>query len=201
MKKEKGNVYIYGSSSIAETCRDWARHNTPQDFQLVENEEESDIIISVLGEEYFSKEVLENKRAYNIHPGVLPEYKGSGICTWVILNNEIRTGVTLHELVPRVDEGDIIEIREFMITEEDTAASLYERKKKLMFKMFKDWYEDLLRQDYVALPQNVRMGKMYYKKELQKARNLTKFAKAFHFPNKKRAFYYNSKNEKIYIDY
>ena len=199
MNKDK--IYIYGKNPIAESCRGWAAQNTPQNFQLVENEEESDIIISVLGEEYFSKEALENKRAYNLHPGVLPEYKGSGICTWVILNNEIRTGVTLHELVPRVDEGDIIEIREFMITKEDTAASLYERKKKLMFKMFKDWYEDLLKQNYAAFPQNARMGKMYYKKELQKARNLTKFAKAFHFPNKKKAFYYNSKNEKVYINY
>ena len=199
MKKQA--VYIYGANPIAQACREWARNNTPEGFKLVTTDSESDIIISVLGEECFSEEVLQNKKAYNIHPGILPEYKGSGICTWVILNDEIRTGVTLHEMVPGIDEGDIIEIRQFMITKQDTADSLYQRKEKLMFKMFKDWYEDLLRQDYVALPQDARMGKMYYKKELQKARNLTKFAKAFYFPNKKKAFYYNSKNEKIYINY
>lgn len=199
MKKNK--VYIYGANSSATTCRDWAKSNTPKEFKLVNTAEESDIIISVLGEEYFSKEALKDKRAYNIHPGVLPEYKGSGISTWVILNNESRTGVTLHELVPRVDAGDIIEIRQFMIASDDTAHSIYIRKEALMFKMFKDWYEDLLRNTYAAFPQNNRVGKMYYKKDLQKARNLTKFARAFHFPNKKRAFYYNNKNEKIYIDY
>ena len=199
MKKQA--VYVYGANSIAHTCREWARDNLPEGFRLVTSVSESDIIISVLGEEYFSEETLQNRRAYNIHPGILPEYKGSGICTWVILNDEIRTGVTLHKLVPRVDAGDVIEIREFMITKQDTAHSLYQRKEKLMFKMFKDWFEDLLRQNYDALPQNAKLGKMYYKKDLQRARNLTKFAKAFHFPNKKKAFYYNSKHEKIYIDY
>ena len=199
MKKQA--VYIYGANPIAQTCREWAHDNVPKGFKLVATARESDIIISVLGEEYFSEETLQDRRAYNIHPGILPEYKGSGICTWVILNNEIRTGVTLHEIVPRVDEGDVIEIREFMIMKQDTAYSLYQRKEKLMFKMFKDWFEDLLKQNYDALPQNAKLGKMYYKKDLQKARNLTKLAKAFHFSGKKKAFYYNSKNEKIYIDY
>lgn len=198
---KKNRVYIYGTNKVACNCREWAQNNTPEDFELVETIEESDVIISVFGEKVLSKEMLKNRRGYNLHPGVLPEYKGSGISTWVILNNEAKTGVTLHKMTDGVDAGDIIEIREFMITPEDTAYSLHSIKEKLMFKMFSDWYTDLLRQNYVARPQNFRDGKMFYKKDLQKVRNLTKFARAFYFPNKKKAFYYNSKSQKIDIDY
>ena len=62
MKKNK--VYIYGDNSSAATCRDWAKNNIPKEFELVDTAEESGIIISVLGEEYFSEEILQNKRAY-----------------------------------------------------------------------------------------------------------------------------------------
>ena len=67
--------------------------------------------------------------------------------------------------------------------------------------MFKNWYNDLLNGDYIAVPQKPNRGKVYRKRDLEKAMNLTRFAKAFHFPEKPPAFFLNDRLEKIYLHY
>ena len=171
-------VFIATSREVGEQCILWARNNTPSGFVLVNSLQEADIVLSVMY-----------------------EYKGSGICTWALLNQESKFGITLHLIDQGVDTGDIIEIREFLISKDDTAFSLYEKGVKIIFKMFKDWYADLLFEDYIATPQRKNVGKCYLKKDLQKARNLTRFVKAFYFPGKDQLYYFNNKGKKIYIDY
>ena len=46
-----------------------------------------------------------------------------------------------------------------------------------------------------------RRARFYYKKDLQKAKNLTRFVKAFYFPNKESGYYINDKAEKIYLNF
>ena len=194
-------VFIATSREVGEQCILWARNNTPSGFVLVNSLQEADIVLSVMYEKIISADILKSKKCYNFHPGVLPEYKGSGICTWALLNQESKFGITLHLIDQGVDTGDIIEIREFLISKHDTAFSLYEKGVKIIFKMFKDWYSDLLFEDYIATPQRKNVGKCYLKKDLQKARNLTRFVKAFYFPGKDQLYYFNNKGKKIYIDY
>lgn len=194
-------VFIATSRPVGEQCIAWAKKNTPSGFELVQNIQESDIIISVLYNKIFTRDQLSDKEAFNFHPGTLPEYKGVGINTWVLINGESKTGSTLHKISPGIDTGDIIEIRQFLISKKDTAHSLFEKNNKIIFKMFKDWYNDLLNNNYEAEPQNKNVGRNYRLKDLQAAKNLTRYAKAFHFPNKESAFYYNDKSQKIYLNY
>ena len=78
---------------------------------------------------------------------------------------------------------------------------MFLRGEEVLFKMFKNWYVDLLNNDYTAVPQRLSEGTIYYKEDLQNAKNLTRFARAFTFPGKENAFYYNEKSEKIYLIY
>mgnify|MGYP003647270931 CR=1 FL=1 len=195
------NVFIATSRDAGRRCSQWAERNTPRGFKLTENKESAHIVISVMYDTIFTQEFLESRQCYNFHPGVLPAYKGVGIFSWVLMNEEEKAGVTLHKIDAGVDTGEVIEIREFLISEEDTAYSLFLRGEDLIFKMFKDWYCDILEQNYIATPQRSNPGKAYSKKDLQKAKNLTKYAKAFYFPNKENAFYFNSNAEKVYIAY
>ena len=199
MKPKK--IFIATSRPIGEECIKWAKQNTPTGFEIIENLQDADILISVLYDRILKRSEIQNKSCFNFHPGVLPEYKGVGINSWVIINNEIKTGATLHVISEGVDAGDIIEIREFMISNSDTAYSLFNKSNKLIHKMFKDWYHDLLNNNYNAVPQKKNVGVNYRSKDLQRAKNLTRYAKAFHFPGKEGAYFYNDKSEKIYIEY
>lgn len=194
-------VCILTSRDIGKKCIDWAQLNTPTGFELTQCIKSADIVISVMYENMIKKKQMENKVCFNFHPGTLPEYRGSGVFSWAIINQESKMGITLHLIDEGMDTGDIIEIRQFLISKCDTAYSLFSRGEQVIFKMFKDWYVDLLNGDYVATPQEISEGKNYYIRDLQKAKNLTKFVKAFHFPNKEPSYYYNDEMEKIYIHY
>jgi len=200
LRNKMKKVCIATSRPIGQKCIAWAKDNTPPGFELTEELESADIIISVMYEKILSSDYINDRVCFNFHPGVLPEYKGSGAFSWVIINQEDKAGVTLHLIDRGIDTGDVIEIREFLIGKEDTAHSLFIRGESLLFKMFKDWYTDLIRGHFVATPQRSK-GRLYYKKDLQKAKNLTRFIKAFYFPNKEAAYYINDKAEKIYLNF
>lgn len=63
------------------------------------------------------KEFLEikNLTIVNLHPSLLPSYRGPNPVEWAILNDESRTGFTLHYLDEGEDSGDIIFQSSFLI--------------------------------------------------------------------------------------
>ena len=65
----------------------------------------------------------------NVHPSLLPKYRGAAPIQWAIINGETETGVTIFQLSPRVDAGDILIQQGVEIGEEETAGELYERLK------------------------------------------------------------------------
>ena len=44
----------------------------------------------------------------NLHGSLLPKYRGRCPINWVLINGEKETGVTLHYMTPRADDGDIV---------------------------------------------------------------------------------------------
>ena len=44
----------------------------------------------------------------NIHASLLPKYRGCNPIEWAIINNEKKTGVTLHKLTAKLDSGEIL---------------------------------------------------------------------------------------------
>lgn len=45
---------------------------------------------------------------YNLHPSLLPQYRGPSPLFWQFRNGESKTGVTLHRMVPQIDAGPIV---------------------------------------------------------------------------------------------
>ena len=89
-------------------------------------DEQVDLLLNVHSLYIVKPEVLEAPRlgAFNMHPGPLPEYAGLNCVSWAIYNGESSYGVTIHEMVPRLDAGDIIYREDFPITAGDTPVSL-----------------------------------------------------------------------------
>lgn len=51
---------------------------------------------------------LAGRGAYNLHPSLLPHYRGRAPLNWQLLHGEPRVGMTLHRMVARADAGDIV---------------------------------------------------------------------------------------------
>jgi UDP-4-amino-4-deoxy-L-arabinose formyltransferase/UDP-glucuronic acid dehydrogenase (UDP-4-keto-hexauronic acid decarboxylating) len=86
-----------------------------------------DLVLSVFFRDLLSDRVLQAARlaALNLHPSLLPAYRGRAPINWVLVNGEKETGVTLHHMVGRADAGDIVAQRTIPIAPRDTALSLY----------------------------------------------------------------------------
>ncbi len=63
----------------------------------------------------------------NVHPSLLPKYRGSAPIQWAVLNGDKKTGVTIMYLNEKMDAGDIIVQKEVDIGENETTGELWER--------------------------------------------------------------------------
>ena len=87
------------------------------------------IIVSAYYRFIIREEVLSlvEGKAINIHPSLLPKYKGCFSSAWALLNNECETGITFHYMSKTIDEGNILRQLRYRIKEFDTAYSLYHK--------------------------------------------------------------------------
>lgn len=60
----------------------------------------------------------------NIHPSLLPRYRGPSPIQWAILMGDRETGITLMRMNERMDEGNILRQEKARIEESDTAETL-----------------------------------------------------------------------------
>lgn len=63
--------------------------------------------------------------AINLHPSLLPAYRGANPAEWAILNNESQTGVTLIKMSEKFDQGGILAQEICPISAFDTRETLY----------------------------------------------------------------------------
>tara|TARA_Y100001938_G_C8084360_1_gene431058 strand:- start:1015 stop:1626 length:612 start_codon:yes stop_codon:yes gene_type:complete len=193
-------VYIASSRDIGTKCKNWASKHMPLGFELTENMSESDIFISVLYDKIIKQDFIEKRKCFNFHPGILPEYRGAGCSSWAIINGEKESGVTLHYIDSGIDTGDIICINKFPIEDLDTAYDVNEKALDTMYNSFIENFNYLLEGSMEGSIISVKQGngKTYYRKDLEKAKDLTRFIKAFTFPGKEGAYYIKN-NVKNYI--
>ncbi len=63
----------------------------------------------------------------NMHPSLLPKYRGTTPAEWAILNGEKETGVSLIKMSPEFDKGEILTQKKLEILAADTTESLYQK--------------------------------------------------------------------------
>ena len=65
--------------------------------------------------------------AYNLHGSLLPRYRGRAPINWVLANGEVETGLSLHCMTEKPDDGDIVGQIKIPIASEDTPLSLTQK--------------------------------------------------------------------------
>ncbi|MBE9491433.1 MAG: phosphoribosylglycinamide formyltransferase [Bacteroidetes bacterium] len=80
-------------------------------------------------------------RIVNIHPALLPKYGGKGmygerVHKAVIESGDKETGITIHLVNERYDEGEIIFRKKVAVVEDDTPDTIAEKIHRLEYKYF-----------------------------------------------------------------
>ena len=85
-----------------------------------------------------SKEFIKKFKGkiINIHPSLLPKYKGLDTHNRAINNNDKYSGCTVHYVTPKLDSGKIILQRKVKIFKNDNAKSLQKRILKQEHKIY-----------------------------------------------------------------
>ncbi|MFH1846967.1 MAG: methionyl-tRNA formyltransferase [Candidatus Omnitrophota bacterium] len=78
---------------------------------------------------YLPQKLLDIPAKYciNLHPSLLPEYRGASPVNSVILNGEAKTGNTVFKLSESMDAGDVIVQEETEIRDSEDSVELLER--------------------------------------------------------------------------
>ena len=90
-----------------------------------------------------------NNRIINIHPSLLPKYGGKGmygqfVHKKIIENKETKSGITIHFVNEKYDEGEIIFQKDIEIKEPKTSESLANQIHELEMKHFPIIIEKLI---------------------------------------------------------
>jgi len=88
-------------------------------------------------------------RIINIHPALLPKYGGKGmyganVHKAVLANNEKESGITIHFVNQKYDEGKIILQKCCVVSKNDTIESLENKIHDLEFKYFPKTIEQII---------------------------------------------------------
>ncbi|MCJ7523189.1 MAG: hypothetical protein MUP21_13365, partial [Dehalococcoidia bacterium] len=100
--------------------------NEPEFLEFLSHELAPDVIVSMGTRQIFKKEILRlpEMGCINVHPSLLPGYRGPAPFFWVLACDEFETGVTVHYMDEKLDNGDIILQSKTPICSEDTVHSL-----------------------------------------------------------------------------
>lgn len=112
------NLSICEQPPKASTSVAWAKNFAP------------DVLLSLHYRSLIPKQILELPPlgGINLHPSLLPNYRGTNSVAWVIINGETETGFTFHRMEETFDTGPILLQEKLPIFPNDTAFSLFHRQ-------------------------------------------------------------------------
>lgn len=133
-----------------------------------------DYIFSYLCPLVIPKFVLEkaSKAAINWHPGP-PEYPGIGCTNFAIYNGEKQFGMTCHHMNPKVDSGQIIEVRRFDVLERDTVYSITQKCYAQILNSFYDIVQKIANHEPLPVSEETWTREPYTRKQLDELSMVT----------------------------
>lgn len=107
-------------------------HDSPAAPAIVTavNDFKPDLLLSLHFRSRLPDAVINAARcgAVNLHPSLLPKYRGTNSVPWAIINGEHETGFTYHYMESKFDTGRIILQEKLAVFSNETAFSLFHRQ-------------------------------------------------------------------------
>jgi len=123
------------------------------------------------------------KGIINVHPSLLPKYRGPNPIREVILNGEKETGTTLFLIDELVDHGPIIKQEKINLTGKENYQELEQNLGRLGGKMLNELLEDYLNEKIKPTLQNENLAT--YTKKISKEDGLLSFNDGYEIWNRK----------------
>ncbi len=95
------------------------------------------IVVSAYGL-LIPESLLERTLWLNVHPSLLPRWRGAAPVERAIMAGDAETGVTIHETVKALDAGPIAVQRAFPIGAEDDAGAVFARAGELAAELLRE---------------------------------------------------------------
>ena len=116
----------------------------------------ADIIMVGTWKEKLKKETFSMPKigTVNIHPSLLPRYRGPNPYMQVILRGEKKTGVTLHLMDENLDTGAILIQKEIDILPSDTGKELRERAFTMTREIASEFFSKIQSEVIIPIKQN-----------------------------------------------
>lgn len=166
-----------------------------------------DLLISAAYGQIISQEIIDIPAitTLNVHPSLLPKYRGPSPIITPILNGDKKTGVAIMQMVFEFDKGPIYQIKEVEILPDETAGELSKRLFSLGGEMLLEVVESLNKKTFKLTVQNEedatychminkQMAKIDFSKNAEEINNLVR---AFN-PTPVAYFEYQNLNFKVF---
>ena len=87
-----------------------------------------------------SKKFINNFKGkiINIHPSLLPKYKGTNTFSRILKDKQKKTGCTVHFVNERLDSGKIILKKSFLIKKNENIETLKKKTQKIEYNAFSE---------------------------------------------------------------
>ncbi|AQT68333.1 Bifunctional polymyxin resistance protein ArnA [Anaerohalosphaera lusitana] len=102
-----------------------------QQFQYILDKYRPDLLISISCPQIIGKKIRERipMGCINVHGAPLPKYRGLMPAFWVLRNGETETATSVHDLMAKLDDGEILVQKKVAIDPNDTWDSLVTKTK------------------------------------------------------------------------
>ena len=115
-----------------------------------------DILVTFAYGKIFKEEFLSifTKETLNIHPSLLPKYRGPSPITAAILAGDSETGITIQKMALKMDRGDIIKQIKFPLLGKENVDSLSEDVAEKSALLITEVLSDIVSGNYSAVRQD-----------------------------------------------
>lgn len=114
-----------------------------------------DLFIVAAYGQILSPELLSIPRlgSINVHASLLPKYRGASPVATAIWNGETETGVSIIQILPRLDAGPILAVSQTPIGPQETAGELEDRLARLAIDLVPQVIQQIAEDRVQPLPQ------------------------------------------------
>jgi methionyl-tRNA formyltransferase len=124
-----------------------------------------DIFVTASFGQILSREFLEMKEGRNIHPSMLPKYRGATPIQTALLHNDTSTGITIQKMRYEVDSGEVYLQKTFDIEDDDDFETLSTKLAHESGKMLVEVLDKIEKGDFSREEQK---GEVSYTKMIEK---------------------------------
>ena len=138
-KKDAGGISKLNELGIKTEILEHTKFDSRESFDLelvkLINSYEPDLVVLSGFMRVLSEVFTDNIEAINLHPSLLPKYKGTRAIERSFESLDKECGVTVHHVNSELDGGDIILQKSFIKDEDETIESFTEKIKKIEYEI------------------------------------------------------------------